>query len=307
MKVFVHLVLAFLLFAVVSSCEEKHDFPNTGDDVIDVIDEINQSQIEVLLEDWALSQKSYSRGDLTTPEMSVGEKVAVIDSAGVVYCFVVVESENNKAILEHPEVQLQFNSPYRIQYPYPEVTNGIFDMSLGFGSYECTPTLDWMVSKWKKTKHDESFNFNLKHLNSALIVEIVSPFDCVVDEVRLSSKDSCIFCIKGAFDCSEDEIRPRATTWTNEFPFPDKGVEWVKGETYTLIITLWPYGYGYSDYSLDLYTTDMRGASAKIEIPDLKAGDLVEYYFAEEDFEILPEPVTKKEETQQEREWDAVM
>ena len=32
---FVHLVFAFLLFAVVSSCEEKHDFPNTGDDVID--------------------------------------------------------------------------------------------------------------------------------------------------------------------------------------------------------------------------------------------------------------------------------
>ena len=89
-------------------------------------------------------------------------------------------------------MQLQFNSPYHIQYPYLEVTNGIFDMSLGFGLYEDTPTLDWMVSKWKKTKHDESFNFNLKYLNSALIVEVVSPFDCVVDEVRLSSKDSYI-------------------------------------------------------------------------------------------------------------------
>ena len=39
------------------------------------------SRIKVTLPDWSVT-KAYSRDDLTTPEMSNGEKVAVVDEAG---------------------------------------------------------------------------------------------------------------------------------------------------------------------------------------------------------------------------------
>lgn len=249
------------------------------------------SKIKVTLPDWSVT-KAYSRDELTTPEMSPGEKVAVINEEGKILCFSVVESEGNSAYLENPDVELIEGAKYRIQYPYPEVWNNEpFWMSLGFGAYEATPTLDWMVSSWKKLKKDEEFHFNLKRINSVLIFDVIAPFDCVVEEIRLASEKAS-FCIKGAFNCSDDDLKPDATTWTSQFQFPQSGMTWVQGEKYTLILTVWPYEYSQDNYTLDIYTVDDRGASASVVIPDLKEGMIKEYEIS--DFEILPPPVYKK-------------
>lgn len=262
------------------------------------------STIKVTLSDWNVT-KAYSREDLTTPEMSPGEKVAVIDEEGKIVCFTVVRSNKNSAYLENPDVKLTVGAKYRIQYPYPEVYNTEpFWMALGFGAYEDTPTLDWMVSKWKKLKKDEEFHFNLKRINSVLIFDVVAPFDCVVEEIRLASQKA-IFCIKGAFDCSEDDLKPDATAWSSQYPFPQSGMTWVKGEKYTLILTVWPYDYSQDNYSLDIYTVDDRGASAPVVIPELKEGKIMEYEIR--DFEILPPPVYKKGGVDEERKGDQVI
>ena len=291
-----------------TTSSEIKDWTDANEDEGDAEEEIettSTNQVAIVLDEWETLSRAYSRQDLTTPDMEPGEKVAVIDEQGKVHCFNVVERKNNKAILENPNVKLSFNSPYRIQYPYPEVTNnGDFIMALGFGFYEDTPTLDWMISKWNKIKKDSSFNFHLKHINSALIVNISSPFDCTVDEIRISAKNTCIFCIKGAFDCSNDDIKPHITTWTNQYLFPETNMEWKAGENYTLILTLWPNNYSADEYTLDIYTTDKRFATTPIDIPDLKEGQIKEYTF--DDFEIFPATVLKKDVTEQERNKDLV-
>lgn len=262
------------------------------------------SRIKVTLPDWSVT-KAYSRDDLTTPEMSNGEKVAVVDEAGKIMCFKVVESDKNSAYLDNPDVELTVGAKYRIQYPYPEVTNTeAFWMSLGFGAYEDTPALDWMVSSWKKLKKDEDFHFNLKRVNSVLIFDVLAPFDCVVEEIRLASEKAS-FCIKGAFDCSGDDLKPDATAWTSQFEFPQSGMTWVKGEKYTLLLTVWPYDYSQDKYTLDIYTTDDRGASAPVVIPDLKEGKIKEYEINK--FEILTPPVYKKDAVVEERAGDEIL
>lgn len=291
---------------VITGCEVLSDGGAQQEQIGPEVDKPGEisSKIKVTLPDWNIT-KAYSRDDLTTPEMSPGEKVAVIDEAGKILCFNVVESDKKSAYLDNPDVELAVGAKYRIQYPYPEVTNTeAFWMSLGFGAYEDTPTLDWMVSDWKKLKKDEEFHFNLKRVNSVLIFDVIAPFDCEVEEIRLAS-ETAIFCIKGAFNCSEDDLRPDATTWTSQFPFPQCGMTWVKGEKYTLMLTVWPYDYSQDTYSLDIYTVDDRGASASVVIPDLKAGKIKEYEIC--DFEILPPPVYKKEAIEQERKGDDIL
>ena len=270
--------------------------PDSGD--VEIPEADVTAKIKVTLPDWSVT-RAYSRDDLTTPEMSQGEKVAVVNEEGEILCFNVVESENNSAYLDNPDVTLIDGAKYRIQYPYPEVWNTEpFWMALGFGAYESTPTLDWMVSGWKEFNKDEEFHFNLKRINSVLIFDVIAPFDCVVEEIRLAS-ETAIFCIKGAFDCREDELKPDITTWTTQYKFPQREMTWVQGEKYTLMLTVWPYDYSQDKYSLDIYTVDDRGASASVVIPELNEGCVKEYEISE--FEILAPPVYKKDVVEQER------
>ena len=164
--------------------------------------------------------RAYSRYDLATPDLAIGEKVAVVDEEGSVHEFCVVgkvegdiaddgmESEDgtetpenpekkdskdkedkkdkdNKSnmdksfVIENPNVALVVGKSYRVQYPYPEITNGeSFWMGLGFGGYESTPSLDWFVSKWQKCTKEGKLHFNLKRIISVLIFDIVAPFNC---------------------------------------------------------------------------------------------------------------------------------
>ncbi len=276
--------------------------PNADD--TETPEKVVTSKIKITLPDWSIT-KAYSRDDLTTPELSPGEKVAVINEDGKVLCFQVVESGGNSAYLENPDITLTEGAKYRIQYPYPEVSNNEpFWMALGFGAYEDTPTLDWMVSGWKEFIKDEEFHFPLKRINSVLMFDVIAPFDCVIEEIRLASEKAS-FCIKGAFDCSEDDLKPDATTWTSQFKFPQSGMTWVKGEKYTLMLTVWPYDYSQDKYSFDIYTEDDRGASAPVLIPDLKEGTIKEYEIRE--FEILAPPVYKKDAIEEERSGDDII
>lgn len=292
-------VLFLTSLIMVIGCEVLPDVDST-----EIPEEVVTSKIKITLPDWSLT-KAYSRDDLTTPELSPGEKVAVINEDGKILCFHVVESGNNSAYLENPDITLTADAKYRIQYPYPEASNNEpFWMVLGFGAYEDTPTLDWMVSGWKKLKKDEEFHFNLKRINSVLMFDVIAPFDCVVEEIRLASEKAS-FCIKGAFDCSEDDLKPYSTTWTSQFLFPQSGMTWVKGEKYTLMLTVWPYDYSQDKYSLDIYTEDDRGASAPVVIPNLKEGKIREYEIRE--FEILAPPVYKKDVIEVERVGDDII
>lgn len=284
-------VLTLIPIMMLLGCEVIPDagVPNTG--APEIPEEVVTSKIKITLPDWSFT-KAYNRDELTTPELSPGEKVAVINEEGKILCFHVVESGNNSAYLENPDVALIEGAKYRIQYPYPEVWNNEpFWMALGFGAYGDTPTLDWMVSGWKKLKKDEEFHFHLKRINSVLMFDVIAPFDCVVEEIRLASEKAS-FCIKGAFDCSENDLNPVATTWESQYSFPQTGMTWVKGEKYTLMLTVWPYDYSQDKYTLDIYTEDDRGASASVVIPKLKEGEVREYEVP--DFEILPPPVYKK-------------
>ncbi len=262
------------------------------------------SRIKITLPSWSPT-RAYSRDDLTTPDLSPGEKVAVINEDGTILCFYVVESSVDSAYLENPDIALTAGIKYRIQYPYPEVWNNEpFNVSLGFGAYEDTPTLDWMMSGWKIFKKDEELHFNLKRVNSVLMFDVIAPFDCVVEEIRLASEKAS-FCIKGAFDCSDDELKPNVTTWTSQYKFPQSGMTWVKGEKYSLILTVWPYDYSHDNYSLDIYTVDDRGASAPVVISNLKDGEIKAYEISE--FEILAPPVYKKDAIEEERAGDDVI
>ena len=274
------------------------DREDSEDDQYDEETTLPYEGIVIYLPDWSIETKAYSRTELTTPELAPDEKVAVATEDGRVLAFTVVESEKNKAVLRNPDVELEEGASYRIQYPYPEVTDQVFMMSLGFGGYECTPSLDWMVSKWRKFKKDETLNFNLKRINSALIFDVIAPFSGEVEEVRLYSAE-CMFCVKGAFDCRGDDLTPDRTTWASQFPFPAENMTWEEGQKYTLIITLWPFDYSTADYTIDIYMADDRGATALVSIPELKQGKVKEYEINE--FEILVPPVYKKDVIEQER------
>ena len=299
------LLIATALIAIMS-CEnyvsDNDARPSGGNGTQDEGSEMPYEGIVVTLPEWT-ETKSYSRGDLTVPEMNPGEKVAVVNREGDVMCFTVVESKNNKAYLQNPDIEIVDGAEYRIQYPYPEGWDQKHMLVLGFGDYTGPPTLDWMVSKWKKYKKNKEFNFNLKRVNGVLIFDMVAPFDCVVEEVRLSS-DKADFCVKGAFDCSGDDIVPDRTTWISQFPFPYRDNQWTKGEIYTLILTVWPHDYSGKEYALDVYTTDDRGFTTQISIPEIKEGKIKEYEI--DDWTILTPPVYKKDAIEEERDGDVV-
>ena len=304
-----HINLFLLIVACVigtMSCEnpvsENGASPSGGNGNQNDGSEVPYEGIVVTLPEWT-ETKSYSRGDLTDAQMNPGEKVAVVNREGDVMCFTVIESKNNKAYLQNPDIELVEGAEYRIQYPYPEGWDQKHMLVLGFGDYTGPPTLDWMVSKWKKYKKDNEFNFNLKRVNGVLIFDMVAPFDCIVEEVRISS-DEADFCVKGAFDCSGDDLIADRTTWVSQFPFPYRDQQWIEGETYTLILTVWPYDYSGKEYALDIYTADDRGLTTQITIPKIKEGKIKEYDI--EDWTILAPPVYKKDAIEEGREGDMV-
>lgn len=245
----------------------------------------------ITMKDW--ESRAYNRNDLTTANFSVGELVAVVGEDGVNNKFVIAECTDKRAILRSETASLKPGKKYRIQYPYPNVTNnGDFIIGLGFGSYEDTPTLDWMISKWVRYTLRDTMDIELERINSVAIFNVVAPFDAIVDELRLSS-ETCGFCVKGAFSCAQDTIKPESTTWTSEFNFPMTRMLWSEGKSYTFVITLWPHDYSKMNISLDAYTEDGRGATIPIVLPNLERGEIYEQDVPE--FELLPEPVVRKE------------
>lgn len=262
--------------------------------------------ITVTFPDWAVT-KAYSRTDLVTPEMNLGDKAAVIDEEGNVLCYTVVASDDSTAVLYNHEAELIDSARYRIQYPYPEVwEDEPFLISLGFGAYESTPSLDWMVSEWKEYNKENELHFDLERQNGVFIFDVVFPFDsCQIDQIRLSS-DSCMFCIKGAFDCSGDVIVPAATLWTDEFLFPYRDTTWrVKGDNLALLLTVWPYDFSAANCTLDIYTEDNQFATAPVSLPALSRGEIKEYSISE--FEVLSSVFEKKEVTDAVREGDDIV
>ena len=297
MKTLNYTFSSILLLFLLTSCEidNTNNTDNTNNDD-------NKTEITISSEDWIT--RSYSREDLTEFEFKEGEYVAIVDENGVNHKFQVGETIDSKTHLYNPDITLIDGAKYRVQYPYPEVTNGgDFIISLGFGGYESTPTLDWMVSGWTTYK-DKKIHFNAKRINSVAIFDIIAPFDCVVEQMRLSTDDSA-FCIKGAFSCAKEKIEPERTTWTSQYKFPHTNMEWKKGEKYTYILTLWPQNYNKIDCTLDVYTTDKQGASATLDLKNMSAGEICE--FTVDNFEILPAPVIKKNAKVEEREGEEVV
>lgn len=283
--------------------------------------------------------RAYSRYDLTTPDLSVGEAVCVMDENGCMNTFYVVDEDLNvddsnhndanqddnndnktddgtndkkeptlvdgmdgetieesdygsekRFVLKNPDVELIDGMHYRVVYP-PYGDDGQFMLMLGFGSYEETPSLDWMVSGWQAFDSSKPFHFDLKRINSALAFDVVAPFDAQVKEMRVVCEQEAMFCIKGAFDSRPEEIYPERTTWTSQYRFPHKDMTWVQGEHYSLVLTAWPYDYSTQEYTLYIYTSDDRCATIPISIPNLLAGEVAEYQIS--DFEIFPTPVYK--------------
>ena len=70
-------------------------------------------------------------------------------------------------------------------------------------------------------------SFNLQRVNSVMLFDIVAPFDGVVEELRISS-ETADFCLKGAFDYSAEGLLPDRTTYTSQYQFPHRNLEWVK-------------------------------------------------------------------------------
>lgn len=302
MKVLNSVFNSILLLFLLTGCEgAKTDEVNNNTNN-DVNNDDNKVEITISSEDWVT--RSYSRDDLTEFEFKEGEYVAIVDDNGVNYKYQVGETIDSKTHLYNPDVDLIDGAKYRVQYPYPEGTDsGDFILSLGFGCYEGTPTLDWMVSGWK-TYNNGKIHFNVKRLNSVAIFDIVAPFDCVVEQMRLSA-DDCAFCIKGAFNCAKEQIEPKITTWTSQYKFPHANMEWKMGEKYTYILTLWPQNYNKVDCTLDVYTTDKQGASATIDLKNMGEGEISEYTV--DNFEILPSPVIKKDAKEVEKEGDKIV
>lgn len=266
--------------------------------------------------------RAYSRYDLTTPDLSVGEAVCVMDENGCMHTFYVVDEDSNKVeesvseegvdgdygsekrfVLKNPDVELTDGMHYRVVYP-PHGDDGQFMIALGFGSYEGTPSLDWMVSGWQAFDSSKPFHFDLKRINSALAFDVVAPFDAQVKEMRVVCEQEAMFCIKGAFDSRPEELYPERTAWTSQYKFPHKDMTWVQGEHYSLVLTAWPYDYSTQEYTLYIYTSDDRCATTPISIPNLLAGDVAEYQIS--DFEIFPTPVYKDVIEEQRKGYDDV-
>ena len=321
-------LFAVLMLLGMVGCETNHA-TNSGNVTEQPKDEsvspLDVDGFVITLPAWEQT-RAYSRLDLTTPDLAIGEKVAVVDESGTIHEFFVKEkigedgtavdganddkdgkknngNVNKSFVIESPNVELVVGESYRVQYPFPEVGDGR-GLSLGFGGYEDTPTLDWFVSKWHKYTKEGKLHFNLKRINSVLIFDVVAPFSGQVEEIRLGS-EKAIFCIKGVFDVFQDDLKPIATTWTNQYKFPHKDMTWVEGETYTLMLTVWPYDYSAEEYTLDIYTVDNGvAATTKISIPKLKEGKIEECRLSK--FEILPAPVYEKDAIEEAREGDKV-
>ena len=308
MKRLFFLVGVLSLFMV--GCGNNPDLGgNTGDNVI-----LGSDGITISFPGWEQT-RAYSLYDLTTPDLNVGEEMFVLDEEGGQHVFSVVEelvvddadnapsdaedSEGGKYgeekvfVLKNPNAELIDGKRYRVQYPAPGGRESEFIIFLAFGGYDSSTSLDWMVSGWQEFDSNKPCHFDLKRVNCAFVFDVVAPFDAHIEEMRLVCEDSAMFCVKGAFDGRPDELRPDRTTWANQLEFQYGDVDWVQGEHYSFVITLWPYDYGTEEYSLDIYTADGRGATIPISIPNLSAGEIVEYHIGESDFEILPTMVYK--------------
>ena len=324
------LSFVFVLSLLMVGCNNDSDL---GGNVL-----LGADGITISMSGWNKT-RAYSRYDLTTPDLSVGEAVCVMDENGCMHTFYVVDEDLNvddsnhndanqddnndnktddgtndkeeptlvdgmdgetieesdygsekRFVLKNPDVELTDGMHYRVVYP-PHGDDGQFMLALGFGSYEGTPSLDWMVSGWQAFDSSKPFHFDLKRINSALAFDVVAPFDAQVKEMRVVCEQEAMFCIKGAFDSRPEEIYPERTAWTSQYKFPHKDMTWVQGEHYSLVLTAWPYDYSTQEYTLYIYTSDDRCATTPISIPNLLAGDVAEYQIS--DFEIFPTPVYK--------------
>jgi hypothetical protein len=152
MKTLNYTFSSILLLFLLTSCEidNTNNTDNTNNDD-------NKTEITISSEDWIT--RSYSREDLTEFEFKEGEHVAIVDENGVNHKFQVGETIDSKTHLYNPDITLIDGAKYRVQYPHPGGwDNGDFIISLGFGGYECTPTLDCMVSGWTTYK-DKKIHF----------------------------------------------------------------------------------------------------------------------------------------------------
>ena len=295
MKKFVVVAVFVAAVMAVMSCDKA---TNDKDDNNGAFD-----GILVNLPEW-VKTKTIGESDLAVADIKVGENLAVADTSGLLYCFTVVESELGQILLQNPEVELIDGASYRLLYPFPEGRESVFRMALGFGGYAENTTLDWMLSEWETFNKDEQLSFNLQRVNSVMLFDIVAPFDGVVEELRISS-ETADFCLKGAFDYSAEGLLPDRTTYTSQYQFPHRNLEWVKGEKYTLLLTIWPCDYSDKPYTLDIYMADDQGASVAIQIGEMKPGTIKDYNI--EEWEVLPAPVYKKDVREEERVGDEVV
>lgn len=290
-------LLAIALF-MISSCATG----NLEDTSTDKEDNTPLNAIIVDMPEWTLTKANNL--DVLKPELKVGDTVAVLSEEGVIYPYTIVEYGEHAAVLENPDVELVEGVKYRVQYPMPDGRESPFMFFLYFGDYD-TESVSWLISDWKKFKKDETLHLKFNQPNSVLVFNLIAPFDCVVDEIRLHTENQCIFCIKGAFDSRKDKIFPERSTWVTSLGFSQRGMTWEKGKRYKIYLTVWPENFSRENYSLDIYTEDDRGASASVSLPDIKAGMVMELDV--DDFDMQLSPVTKKDVCEQGRYLDEVI
>lgn len=252
----------------------------------------NTDAILVDLPEWTYT-KADSEIEALMPELVLGDKVAVLDENGIIIPYTVIECDKHTAVLENHEVELQEGQKYRVQYPLPLATDQPFMFYLYFGvasGEAATEGGGWLLSDWKKYKKDQVYHLKFNQPNGILLFDIIAPFDCEVDAIYLSSvSQKCVFCIKGAFNAVKDKVVPERTAWHSGFDLPQRGMIWEKEKRYKLITTVWPYEFSTDSYILHIFTVDGKGASARISIPDLKAGEVKMFDITE--FDILDSPV----------------
>lgn len=298
MKHFTLFQLLVIALLMISSCATG----NLEDTSTEKEDNTPLNAIIVDMPEWTLTKANDL--DVLKPELKVGDKVAVLNEDGVIYPYTIVEYGKHAAVLENPDVELVEGVKYRVQYPMPDGRESPFMLFLYFGDYD-TESVSWLISDWKKFKKDETLHLKFNQPNSVLVFNLIAPFDCVVDEVRLHTDNQCVFCIKGAFDSREDKIFPERSTWVTSLGFSQRGMTWEEGKRYKIYLTVWPENFSTENYSLDVYTEDDRGASASVSLPDIKAGMVMELDV--DKFDIQHPPVTKKDVCEQGRYLDEVI
>ena len=254
----------------------------------DNVEDKNTDAILVDLPEWTYTRAD-NEIDALMPELVLGDKVAVLDENGIIFPYTVIDYDKHTAVLENPEVKLQEGKMYRVQYPFPSATDKPFMFYLYFGvasNEAATEGGGWLLSDWKKFKKGQVYHLKFNQPNGILLFDVIAPFDCEVDAIYLSSvSQKCVFCIKGAFNAVKDKVEPERTAWHSGFDLPQRGMIWEKGRRYKFTTTVWPYAFSTDSYILNIFTVDSKGASARISIPDLKAGEVKMFDITE--FDIL--------------------